>query len=153
MPPSALRVVLEATCTYWVTLATTVAQAGFAIAVINPTQAHAVAKALLKRSKIDAIDAQTLAQLAALLQPAPWTPPPAIYTELQQRLPNVMSWWMCALRSRINGTNSSSSPFVIPAVRQRMEQLIAMFIQQIAEMEQEIAKTFQIIRSEAVAAE
>jgi hypothetical protein len=34
----------------------------------------------------DAIDAQTLAQLAALLQPEPWTPPPSIYEELEQRL-------------------------------------------------------------------
>ena len=34
----------------------------------------------------DAIDAQTLAQLAALLQPRLWTPPPAIYEELEQRL-------------------------------------------------------------------
>jgi transposase len=59
---------------------------GAAVSVINPAQAHDFAKALLKRSKTDAIDAQTLAELAARLQPARWTPPPAIYTELRQRL-------------------------------------------------------------------
>jgi transposase len=47
---------------------------------------HHFAKDLLKRAKTDAIDAQTLAQLTMLLQFAPWTPPPRIYYELQQRL-------------------------------------------------------------------
>jgi hypothetical protein len=37
---------------------------GFQVSVINPAQAHHFAKALLKRAKTDAIDAQTLAQLA-----------------------------------------------------------------------------------------
>jgi len=55
------------------------------VAVTNPDQAHNFAKAVLQRAKTDAIDARTLARLAATLQPAPWTPP-AIYTELQQRL-------------------------------------------------------------------
>jgi len=54
-----------------------------AVSVINPSQAHDFAKALLKRAKTDAIDAHTLAHLAALLQPERWTPPPAIYAELQ----------------------------------------------------------------------
>jgi len=76
--PARTLVVMEATGSYWITLATTLHQAGYAVSVINPAQAHAFAKALLKRAKTDAIDAQTLTQLAALLQPAPWTPPPAV---------------------------------------------------------------------------
>ena len=55
--------------------------AGFCVSVIKPAQAHHFAKALLKRAKTDAIDAQTLAQFAMMLQPAPWTPPPPIYYE------------------------------------------------------------------------
>lgn len=57
--PSIL-VALEATGTYWVCLASYLVQAGFAVSVINPSQAHAFAKALLKRAKTDAIDAQSL---------------------------------------------------------------------------------------------
>jgi len=34
--------------------------------VINPAQAHHFARALLKQAKTDAIDAQTLAQLACI---------------------------------------------------------------------------------------
>ncbi|MDQ2999582.1 MAG: transposase, partial [Chloroflexota bacterium] len=74
--PARTLVVMEATGSYWITLATSLHQAGYAVSVINPAQAHAFAKVLLKRAKTDAIDAQTLTQLAALLQPAPWTPPP-----------------------------------------------------------------------------
>ena len=71
---------------YWISLATRLVHDGFAVSVINPAQAHHFAKALLKRAKTDAIDAQTLAQLALVLQPEPWTPPPQIYYALQQRL-------------------------------------------------------------------
>jgi len=85
-PAAAILVVMEATGSYWVGLATTLAQAGFVVSVVHAAQAHHFAKALLKRAKTDASDAQTLTQLAARLEPAPWTPPPAIYTELQQRL-------------------------------------------------------------------
>ena len=52
--------------------------AGFVVSVINPAQAHHFTKALLKRAKTDAIDAQTLAQLALVVQPEPWTLPPPI---------------------------------------------------------------------------
>ena len=44
-------------------------------------------------------------------------------------------------------------PVVIPAVRQRMERLITLFTQQIAKVEQEIAKTFQMAPEWAAAAE
>ncbi len=73
--PRATLVVLEATGSYWISLATTLHQAGYAVSVINPAQAHHFAKALLRRSKTDAIDVATLARLAATLQPEPWSPP------------------------------------------------------------------------------
>ena len=56
--------VMEATGSYWISLATHLVHEGFVVSVINPAQAHHFAKALLKRAKTDAIDAQTLAQLA-----------------------------------------------------------------------------------------
>src|SRR4029078_5012659 len=83
---NAVLVVMEATGTYWMRLAKSLSEAGFAVSVINPAQAHDFARALLKRSKTDAIDAQTLAELGARLQPEPWSPPPQVYTELAQRL-------------------------------------------------------------------
>lgn len=60
---------MEATGTYWMRLALHLVAANIAVAVVNPAQAHDFAKALLKRAKTDAIDASTLAELAARLQP------------------------------------------------------------------------------------
>jgi transposase len=79
--PSHVLVVMEATGSYWMSLATRLVHEGFRVSVIHPSQAHHFAKALLKRAKTDAIDAQTLAQLAMVLQPEPWMPPPQIYYE------------------------------------------------------------------------
>lgn len=138
--PAATLVVMEATGGYWVALATTLAQAGFAVAVINPTQAHHFAKALLKRAKTDAIDARTLAQLAATLQPAPWTPPPAIYTELQQRLAQRDA--LVAMRQQARNQRHAlvQLPVVVAAVRERLDALIATLDGQIAAVEGEIAQ-------------
>ncbi len=57
LPAAAILVVLEATNTYWMSLALHLHDAGYAVSVINPAQAHQFAKALLKRAKTDAIDA------------------------------------------------------------------------------------------------
>jgi transposase len=136
-------VVLEATGSYWITLATTLAQWGYAVSVINPRQAHDFAKALLKRAKSDAIDAQTLSQLGALLHPERWTPPPAIYAELQQRLAQRDS--LLALRLQVSNQRHAleQGPVVVAAVRQRMEALIATLNAQIKEIEQEITPVLQ----------
>ena len=137
--PDAMLVVMEATGSYWLTLATTLAQADFRVAVINPAQAHHFAKALLKRAKADAIDAQTLAHLAALLRPAPWTPPPAVYDELQQRL--VQRDALLGMRQQAaNHLHAlSQRPVVVSAVRQRLEALIQTLDDQIAAVEDELA--------------
>ena len=70
-PPAEVSVVMEATGAYWIAMATSLVEAGFVVSVINPACAHHFAKALLNRAQTDAIDAQTLAQLALLLQPEP----------------------------------------------------------------------------------
>jgi transposase len=139
VPPARTLIVMEATGSYWITLATTLHQAGYAVSVINPAHAHAFAKALLKRAKTDAIDALTLTQLAALLQPAPWTPPPAVYHELQQRL--VQRDALLDLRQQVRNQHHAlqQQPTVIAAVQARMEALIATLSEQIAAVEAELA--------------
>ena len=86
VPAAQTLVVLEATGSYWCRLALDLHSAGYLVAVINPAQAHYFAKAQLRRSKTDALDAQLLAQFAERMRPAPWTPPPPVYHELEQRL-------------------------------------------------------------------
>jgi transposase len=131
-------IVMEATGSYWMNLATTLTQAGFAVSVINPAQAHHFAKALLKRAKTDAIDAQTLAQLASLLQPTVWNPPPAIFVELYQRLTERESLMQMRQQIRNQLHALTHCPTVITAVRTRMEHLIEACTKQIIEVEAEL---------------
>jgi transposase len=84
--PAATLVVVEATGSYWVTLAVALHQANYAVSVVNPAHAFAFARSLPRRAKTDALDAQVLAQFAAERQPAAWTPPEQVYHELRQRL-------------------------------------------------------------------
>jgi transposase len=137
--PADTLVVMEATGSYWVNLATTLTQAGFRVSAINAAQAHYFAKALLKRAKTDAVDAQTLARLAALLQPAPWTPPPAVYAEVQQRLAEREA--LVALRQQVRNQRHALAhlPVVVASVRARMDTLIATLEEQIAAVESELA--------------
>jgi transposase len=142
-PASSILVVMEATGSYWISLATAMTRAGFAVSVINPAQAHHFAKALLKRAKTDAIDAQTLAQLACLLQPTPWTPPPPVYAELQQRLAQRDS--LLELRQQVRNQLHALNqmPTVIAMVRTRMEQLIETLTGQLAQVDAEIEATLE----------
>src|SRR5262249_30057817 len=119
--PSQVLVVMEATRWYWMSLATRLVHEGFVVSGINPAQAHHCAKALLKRAKTDAIDAQTLAQLARILQPEPWTPPPQIYYALQQRLAPRDD--LLNLRQQVRNQLHAlgQHPEVITEVRARME--------------------------------
>ncbi len=134
--PEQILVVMEATGSYWITGATTLVAAHFRVSVINPAQAHYFAKALLKRSKTDAIDAATLAQL---LQPASWTPPPAVYHEVQQRLHQREA--LLAMRQQVRNQRHAllQHPIVVTAVHDRMDVLITTLTEQIAAVEAEIA--------------
>jgi transposase len=109
--PTDTLVVLEATGSYWITLATTLHQAGYAVSVINPMQAHHFAKALLKRAKTDAIDAQTLTQLATQLQPGAGPRHPMSIMNSSSAWPNAMRCWICASRSRTSCTRWSKDPW------------------------------------------
>ena len=123
--PGATLVVLEATGNYWVALAVALHEAGYRVAVVNPRQAHHFAKAQLRRAKTDALDAQDLARLAAALRPSPWTPPPAVYHEVRQRL--VARDGLLAMRQQARNQRHAllQWPVVVEGVRQHLDELIA----------------------------
>jgi transposase len=138
-----LRATGKAPGAYWITLATQLVHTGFQVSVINPAQAHHFAKALLQRAKTDAIDAQTLAQLVMLLQPAPWTPPPRIYYELQQRLAqrDTLLDLQQQVRNQLHALDQL--PEGVETVRQRFEQVLTTFATQLAAVEAEIMEVWQ----------
>jgi len=150
LPPSTVPaetlVVMEATGSYWMTLATTLHGWGYRVSVINPAQAHHFAKALLKRGKTDAIDAQTLAQLGAALNPAPWTPPATVHAEVYQRLMHRDNLVDMRVQLRNQRHALVQLPTVVASVQTSLDDLIATLTGQIAALEKEIA---QALRSDA----
>src|SRR5215216_1303940 len=139
VPPTATLVVLEATGNYWVALAVALHEAGYRVSIVNPRQAHHCAKAQLRRAKTDALDAQDLARLAAALRPSPWTPPPAVYHEVRQRL--VARDGLLAMRQQARNQRHAllQWPVVVEGVRQHLDELIADLDGGIAVLEAEIA--------------
>jgi transposase len=141
--PAATLVVLEATGNYWVALAVALHEAGYRVAVVNPRQAHHFAKAQLRRAKTDALDARDLAPLAVALRPTPWTPPPAVYHEVRQRL--VARDGLLAMRTQARNQRHAlvQWPVVVAAVRQHLDELIADLDRRIAALEAEVAAVFK----------
>ena len=70
-----VTVCLEATGVYYLDLALALADAGVRLMVLNPKASHNFAKVLLKNSKTDAADADTLAQYAERMPCQPWVRP------------------------------------------------------------------------------
>lgn len=143
VPPVEVLIVMEATSTYWMALATFLVGQGFAVSVINPHQAHHFAKALLKRAKTDAIDAQTLAQLAAVLQPDRWTPPPALYDELHQRLTQRDA--LLRMRGQLQNQRHAliQQPHVVASVQARFDTLITALTDELTTLDRDIAALLQ----------
>lgn len=144
VPLGAILVALEATSTYWLPLALALTAAGVAVSVINPAQAHHFAQMLLRRAKTDALDAHLLAAFAAQVQPPPWTPPPAIYYELQQRLAERAA----LLSERDQVTNRlealQASGRAVAAVVARLQTHRAWLDGQIAELTSELARSLTL---------
>jgi transposase len=142
--PAATLVVLEATGSYWITLAVTLHAAGYAVSIINPLQAHHFSKAQLRRAKTDPLDAQNLARLAAALRPAVWTPPPAVYHEVRQRLTARDALVTMRQQTRNQRHALVQWPVVVASVAQHLDDVIAILDTQIADLEGEIAAVLAV---------
>ena len=68
-------VCMEATGIYHFDLAVALHDASILVMVINPKSSHNFAKVLMKNSKTDAVDANTLAEYAARMDFVAWTQP------------------------------------------------------------------------------
>lgn len=137
-PARQILVVMEATNTYWMKLALELYQAGFAVSVINPAQAHSFAKALLKRAKTDDLDAKVLAQLAERLRPECWSPPPAIYEELQQRLAQRDAFLEMRGQEANRMAALQERPYLVESVAEACQKLIAYLDGEVKRLEKEI---------------
>lgn len=79
----AVHACMEATGRYWEQLADFLVEQGYTVSVVNPLRIKGYANSQLTRNKTDRIDAVLIAQFCHTQQPAPWTPPPPEWRELQ----------------------------------------------------------------------
>ncbi len=132
-------IVMEATGSYWIALAVTLHQTGYVVAVLNPAQLHNYSHSLPRRSKTDALDAQVMVRFAAERKPAPWTPPPAVYHELRQRL--VVRDGLLGMRQQARNQLHALQqwPVQVASVLEQLDGVIGELDQRLASLEKEIA--------------
>lgn len=137
--PAQTLIVLEATGSYWVALAVTLHDAGYAVAVLNPAQLHSYAQSLPRRGKTDVLDAQVFVRFAAERQPTPWMPPPAVYHELRQRL--VARDGLLSMRQQARNQRHALEqwPVTVASVLTQLDELIADLDRRLARLEEELA--------------
>ncbi len=113
--------------------------AAYVVSVVNAAHAHHFAKSHGQRAKTDAVDARMLVQFARERHPRPWTPPPAVYHELRQRL--MARDALIAMRTQARNHRHALQqwPVVIESVMAHLDAVIAMVTTQITDVEQEIA--------------
>jgi transposase len=136
-------IVLEATGSYWITLAVTLHQAGYRVSIVNPAHAHAFARSLPRRAKTDLLDAQLLAQFACERQPPRWTPPEQVYHELRQRL--LVRDGLLEMRQQARNQRHALDqwPITIQAALEALDKVIAECDTQLQHLEREIARVLR----------
>ncbi len=141
--PARILIVLEATGSYWVTLAVTLYHAGFTVSVVHPNHVHNYAKSLPQRAKTDPRDAELLAQFARERRPESWTPPPSVYHELRQRLVAREALLEMRKQARNHLHALAQWPVQIATVKAQLNGVLADLDRRIASLEQEIAGVLQ----------
>ena len=136
-----VTVCLEATGVYHLDLALALADAGVRLMVLNPKSSHNFAKVLLKNSKTDAVDADTLAQYAERMPYQPWVRPAAEALALRafSRRINAITKDKAAAKNQLHALSFSRE--VPKAVLRELKLAIAQMEKRIDRLSTE-AKTF-----------
>lgn len=78
-----VHVCLEATGQYGDGVAEHMYKQGFSVSVVNPARIKHYGNSKLRRNKTDKADAQLIAEFCRVEKPPLWTPPPAVFKDLQ----------------------------------------------------------------------
>lgn len=124
------HVCLEATGQYGEGVAEYVYQQGYPVSVVNPARIKYYANSKLRRNKTDKADAQLIAEYCERENPAPWTPPPASFKDLQalvRHLEDLQVTHQQQINRRNSGVHTS-------AVITSLDALIDVLDQQMAQI-------------------
>jgi transposase len=130
-------VVCEATGGLELPLVATLATAGLAVAVVNPRQVRAFARAVGQLAKSDALDARVLAHFAQVVRPTPRPIPDAQAQELSALLARRRQ--VVGMRTAERQRLGSALPSVQPHIRRHL----AWLEQEIAALDQQLGVLVQ----------
>src|SRR5215210_1441793 len=149
--PDATHLIMEATGSYWVGVATALTSAGWMVSVVSPASARDYAKATLRRAKTDALDAAVLAAYGRDLHPTPWSPPPpevqALHLLIRQR--DDLVAMQTATRNRQHAL--AQLPQVPAEVQAPLTAVLTLLAEQIASLDRTIKQ--RALAAASIAAE
>lgn len=131
-----LHATMEATNTYWESLAEHLYAKGYKVSVVNPSIISSFAKTKLLRNKTDKQDAKTIAEYCLQHNPVEWKPTPKEVKYLQALVRRLESLKQVQQEEK----NRLGSTLEQTDVKQSLEQSIEFFQQQIEHIQKLIAK-------------
>jgi transposase len=131
--PEPAHVCMEATNTYWESLAEFLSDQGFLVSVINPSLIKKESQSWGTRNKTDKADARVIARYCAAKRPQAWVAPSVEARELRDLVRHLSCLQEERQRHR-NRLETASSE----AVRSSLKQLIVFLDEKISELEKGI---------------
>jgi transposase len=137
-PPNETLVVVEATGGYQRRVVADLADAGYAVAVVNPRQVRDYARGLGRLAKTDRIDAETIARFGAHVRPRPIEQTPAKQAELEALVTRRRQ--LVELRTAENNRRETA---VAKSIRKSIQQVIDLLNKQIERIEKDITELLE----------
>lgn len=127
------RICMEATGSYWESLAEFLVDAGFEVSVVNPVLVRKYSESLGERNKTDRIDARVIARFCAERQPERWQAPSKAVRGLRALVRRREA--LVELRTEeLNRRDSASEPRVLESI----DSVLAHLDAQIAQIDKQI---------------
>jgi transposase len=118
-------------------------EAGYVVSVVNAARVHDYVKSLPRKGKTDVLDAGYLTQFAAERRPDPWTPPPAVYHQLRQRLAARDALLEMRKLAQNHRHALRQWPVVVESVLAQLDESIADLNRRMQQLEDELAAILQ----------
>jgi transposase len=136
--PDETLVVVEATGGYQRRLVAELADAGYAVAVVNPRQVRDYARGLGRLAKTDRIDAETIARFGAHVRPRPIEQMPAKQAELEALVTRRRQ-----LVEHRTAEQNRKETAATKSIRKNIQQVIDLLNKQIERIEKDIAELLE----------
>lgn len=148
LPTRDVHIVLEATGTYSLQLATSFYHAGIAVSVVNPIQTRNFNKMRMQRTKNDRHDARMLALYGQAEQPVLWKPRHPEQEQLRQVVKAIED--LQIVRTEITNRQEAFAPMPVknPVCQEAHASLVAALEQQLATLKAEMLRLAQSVAGE-----